>query len=87
MNTIHGISKTITRDNPQCAASVRFNAANIFGIEIEPRATAELLIHHLKGEISSGSRIGAVGETIASVVDQGYTSLIIYMNSPKHPKS
>lgn len=87
MNSIYGISKTVSRSNPQCAASVRYNAANIFGIVIEPRATAEIVISNLKEEITSGKRIGAIGENIASVVAEGYTSIIIYMNSPKYPKS
>lgn len=43
-DSIRGISKTITRDNPQCAASVRHNAERIFGIKIEPQGTAEQLI-------------------------------------------
>lgn len=68
MNSIHGVSKTVSRSNPQCAASVRFNAANIFGIDIEPRATAEIVITNLKEEITSGKRIGIIGKNIASVV-------------------
>ncbi len=87
MDKIYGVSKTVSRSNPQCAASVRFNAANIFGIDIEPKSTAEKLILQLKEDILSGKRIGAVGENISSVVAEGYTSLIIYMNSRKHPRS
>lgn len=53
LHTIHGVSKTVSRSNPQCAASVRYNAERIFGIKIDAQGTAELLITDLKDQILS----------------------------------
>lgn len=84
--SIRGVSKTVTRDNPQCAASVRHNAERIFGIKIAPQGTAERLISSLKEQVLSWQRDGAVGTDVMSVISKGYTSVIIYMNSPQFPK-
>jgi predicted transcriptional regulator len=59
-HTIRGVSKTVSRSNPLCAASVRFNAETIFGIRIEPRETAEKLMESLVDQIRTGKRIGFV---------------------------